>query len=94
MMPLVQSRVSMKKKKKKKKLANCSYHMEVLEEEGKDGRSKLNYTHVIQPGVTQLENYGRFPLTIIYFSVSRLVSFFFLSFFNMDIFLLCYMNTI
>ncbi|EFX81651.1 mismatch repair ATPase Msh4 [Daphnia pulex] len=35
-----------------------NYHMEVLEEEREDGRSKLNYTHVIRPGVTQLENYG------------------------------------
>ena len=39
-----------------------SYHMEVLEEQREDGRSKLNYTHIIRPGVTQLENYGRFPL--------------------------------
>lgn len=39
----------------------CSYHMEVLEEEREDGRSKLDYTHAIRPGVTQLENYGRFP---------------------------------
>ncbi|XP_057379025.2 mutS protein homolog 4-like [Daphnia carinata] len=35
-----------------------NYHMEVLEEERADGRSKLDYTHVIRPGVTQLENYG------------------------------------
>ncbi|KAI9551670.1 mismatch repair ATPase Msh4 [Daphnia sinensis] len=35
-----------------------NYHMEVLEEEREDGRSKLDYTHVIRPGVTQLENYG------------------------------------
>ena len=47
--------------------------MEVLEEEREDGRSKLNYTHMIRPGVTQLENYGRFLLTIIHFSVSILV---------------------
>jgi hypothetical protein len=57
------------------KLADCSYHMEVLEEEREDGRSKLNYTHVIRPGVTQLENYGPFPLTIIHFSVSILLLF-------------------
>jgi hypothetical protein len=44
------------------KLAHYSYHMEVLEEQREDGRSKLNYTHMIRPGVTQLENYGRFPL--------------------------------
>uniref|UniRef100_A0A0P5M024 Dna mismatch repair protein muts n=1 Tax=Daphnia magna TaxID=35525 RepID=A0A0P5M024_9CRUS len=35
-----------------------NYHMEVLEEEREDGRSKLDYTHAIRPGVTQLENYG------------------------------------
>ncbi len=32
--------------------------MEVIEEERQDGRPLLNYTHVIKPGVTQLENYG------------------------------------
>ena len=33
--------------------------MEVIEEERQDGRPLLNYTHMIKPGVTQLENYGQ-----------------------------------
>lgn len=41
--------------------------MEVIEEEREGGQQPaLDYTHIIRPGVTQLENYGRAILKMNY----------------------------
>lgn len=41
--------------------------MEVVEEEREGGKPALDYTHIIKPGVTQLENYGKLLLNILKF---------------------------